>query len=111
MEKLLFRNNFFNNLFSCNIAFGLFSLKTNFQRDEYIFNGLIGTFSRYHFVPLICGTCLFLSGIFKNSVYKGWNYIKPKEYIDEHLTKYVCDLIFSLIGVISLTIIKKTIKN
>lgn len=94
------------------IAFGFFLYKTYFQREDYVFNGLFGTYSRYHFIPLICGTCLFLSGIIKNSFFRGFGEgdIKPKEYFDAHLSKYVSDLIFSFIGVVSLTFIKKTIK-
>lgn len=92
------------------VSFALFILKTTFQRDELVFNGLIGTYSKFHFIPLICGTCLFLSGIFKNNIFKGWNDLKNKDYIDGHLAKYVSDLIFSFLGAASLTFIKKTIK-
>ncbi len=92
------------------IAFIFFLLKTNFKRDDYVFEGLFGTFSRYHFIPILCGTCLFLSGIFKDSIFRGWNGLKSKGYIDAHLGKYIADLIFSCLVVASLTLIKYTIK-
>ena len=110
MGKLLFINNFFNNILSINNCIYIFLLKTNFKRDDYVFEGLFGTFSRYHFIPILCGTCLFLSGIFKDSIFRGWNGLKSKGYIDAHLGKYIADLIFSCLGVASLTLIKYTIK-
>ena len=92
------------------ISFILFALKTSFQRDESVFDGFMGTYSKFHFIPLLCGTCLFLSGIIKDNVFKGWANIKYIKYIEGYLAKYVADLIFSFFGVISLALIKKTLK-
>ena len=94
------------------ISFSLFVLKTSFKRDENVFDSFIGAYSRFHFIPLLCGTCLFLSGFFKDNIFRGWNkgVIKNLDYIDGHLTKYVADLILSFLGVITLAFIKKIMK-
>ena len=92
------------------ISFIIFLEKTSFKRDENVFDALMGNYSRFHFIPLLCGTLLFLSGIFKGNIFRGWNDIKPAEYVFSYITKYSVDLILSLLGVISLTIIKKNLK-
>jgi len=92
------------------ISFIIFHEKTSFKRDENIFDALMGTYSRFDFIPLLCRTSLFLSGIFKGNIFRGLNTIKPGEYVFGYLTKYSADLILSLLGAISLTILKKNLK-
>ena len=92
------------------ISFIIFLEKTSFKKDENIFDTLMGTYSRFHFIPLLCGTSLFLSGILKGNIFRGWNSIKPGEYVFGYLSKYSADLILSLLGAISLIIIKKNLK-
>jgi len=95
-------------LFLSLVSFILFLIKTSIKRDDNIFNAFMDTFPRFHFIPLFCGSFLFLSGIFKDNLYRGWNDIKPLEYVEGHLAKYSIDLFFSFLGVLSLAIIKKT---
>lgn len=87
------------------VAFLLFLLKTLCQKDQQVFDGMMGTFTRFHFIPLICGTCLFLSGIFRNSFVKNFSDYSPS-LINGQYSKYLCDLIFSFLGLLSLVFIK-----
>ena len=92
------------------VAFLLFLIKTFFQRDQQIYDEMMGTFTRFHFIPLICGTCLFLSGIFRNSFIKNFDDYS-KGSINGQLAKFVSDLIFSIFGLFSLVFIKFQIKT
>jgi len=97
-------------LFLSLVSFILFLIKTSLKRDDNIFNAFMDTFPRFHFIPLFCGSFLFLSGIYKDNLYRGWNDTKSLEYVEGHLAKYCIDLFFSFLGVLSLAIIKKTMK-
>ena len=105
------------------IAFGLYLFKSTCQKDEQVFEGMMGTVSRYNFIPFICASCLFIIGLtIDNWVYDfyggddedeyddeddfmpGFN--KIKKTINKYLTKFAFNLIFSILGLLTLAFIK-----
>ena len=92
------------------ISFIVFAYYTYYKKDDNVFNVFFDTYSRFNFIPILCGSFLFLSGIFKENMFRGWGEIKNYQYVSSHLTKYSLDLICSFVGVISSVIIKKTLK-
>ena len=96
-------------MFLGSAAFGLYSFKTIFKKDEHVFEGMMGTFSRYHFIPLICAISLFIVGSAKKLFLKPETKGTLNDLLDNlnynHSGFSVC-LAFSLIGLASLIFIK-----
>lgn len=94
-------------------SFALYILKSTYKKDEHVFEGMMGKFSRYHFCPLICASALFIVGESqKISLFELGN-DPNEETFENYLTlfnKYLADfsvmLIFSIIGLASLIFIK-----
>ena len=64
-----------------------------YRNDGGVNSGMFGTFSQFHFIPLICASALFIIG---------------ESFSDDNLYKdgpYICSFIFSIIGVGSLIFI------
>ena len=94
-------------------SFGLYLFKSVFKKDEHIFDGMMGTFSRYHFIPLICVISLFIVGSAKKLFIKPETNGTLNDLLDNlnynHSGFSVC-LAFSLIGLASLVFIKMQTK-
>lgn len=80
------------------IAFVAYLFKTTIKKEEHIFDGIVGKISRYHFIPLICASCLFIIGIAINDSKKA----SAKEYI----VKFAFNLVFAFLGLFSLVFVK-----
>ena len=91
------------------VGFALYMFKTVFKKEDHVFDGMMGTFARYHFIPIICATILFIVGESKDL------FIRPEvngtrqdlvDKIHSDHTGFCINLSFSLIGLISLIFIK-----
>ena len=86
-------------------AFIVYIIKTTIKKEESIFDGMVGTFSRYHFIPLICAGCLFIIGIDIQLYCRGESE-EGDELFKSMLERYVFNLIFSIIGLLCLVFVK-----
>jgi len=64
-----------------------------YRKNIGIINGMFGTFSRFHFIPLLCASSLFIIGEFLSS----------DKYSNDEI--YILSFIFSAIGLCSLIFI------
>lgn len=100
------------------IGFAFYIMKTIFKKDEHVFEGMMGTYSRYHFSSLICATALFIIGMTQklNLSYitdepKKEDKISDKlDEINKFFNSFTISLCFSILGLISLVFIKKQTK-
>ena len=90
------------------IAFVLYLFKSVCQKDENVFEGMMGNISRYHFIPLICASCLFIVGLTLDFDLNdmGDDIDEIKKTINEYLTKFAFNLTFSILGLLTLTLVK-----
>lgn len=96
------------------VAFVFYFLKSTFKKDEQIYEGMMGQFSRFHFIPIVCACALFISGesskivISISSVTSGNNMtvlLQLMNDISSFLKENIVTLIFSLIGLATLIFI------
>lgn len=93
------------------IGFFLYIFKSTIKKDDHVFEGMMGTFARYHFIPLTCASALFLQGYiekmnFLEIIYSALN----KDILNKHLREFSIFLAFSIIGLLSLVFIKMQTK-
>ena len=91
------------------IAFALYLFKTTCQKDEQVFEGMMGTVSRYNFIPFICASCLFIIGLTIDIGGFGVevdSFSEMKKQINKYLTKFAFNLTFSILGLLTLVFIK-----
>ena len=82
-------------IFSILLLYAIFSLVLiiKYRNDEGVREGISGKFSKFHFIPILCATSLYIIGICFNT---------------ENLNKdapYILSLIFTIIGLVSLIFI------
>lgn len=76
------------------VGFFIYFLFCTFKKDSNIMNGMLGNLSKYHFIPILCVSALFLIGILLN---------EDEDYNDDEERNYeIAALIFSIIGLFSL---------
>ena len=96
------------------IGFVLFMFKSTCQKEENVFEGMMGPITRFHFIPLICGTALFIQGITQKSYFANelleLNYFSHlNEMLDkaeENYKGFLITLIFSILGFFSIIVIQ-----
>ena len=74
------------------VGFFAYLIYSIFIKTNGVFNGMMGSISRFHFIPLICASALFLIG-------------ENIEDDKDPESLVVTTLIFSIIGFISLIVI------
>ena len=94
-------------------SFALYIIKSTYKKDEHVFEGMMGKFSRYHFCPLICASALFIVGESQkisllelgNDPDEGTfeNYLNK---FNKYLAEFCIILIFSMLGLVSTVFIK-----
>ena len=94
-------------------SFALYIIKSTYKKDEHVFEGMMGKFSRYHFCPLICASALFIVGESQkisllelgNDPDEGTfeNYLNK---FNKYLAEFCIMLIFSMLGLVSIVFIK-----
>ena len=94
------------------IACALYLFKSTCQKDEQVFEGMMGTVSRYNFIPFICASCLFIIGLtidisdFGLEIETYSDIDKLKSKINKFLAKFALNLTFSILGLLTLAFIK-----
>ena len=71
-------------------------IKTGLQKDQQIINGMLGSFSKYHFIPHFFISALFILGECHNDKY---------DFQKNQKDMVIAGLIFSLLGLISMVFI------
>ena len=71
-------------------GFILYMIKSTCKKDEAVFNGMMGQWSKFHFFPLLCISAMFLVG----EVGLDDDYVLKKHNDrDRHLTCYLFDIL------------------
>ena len=71
-------------------GFILYMIKSTCKKDEAVFNGMMGQWSKFHFFPLLCISAMFLVG----EVGFDKDYLLEKHGLrDAHLTCYLFDIL------------------
>ena len=90
-------------------SFILYIYNASFKKVDHIFEGMMGRFSRFNFIPIICTISLFIVGTSKNLFVKPDTKGNQKDLlnnIDSNHAGFSISLAFSLIGLASLIFIK-----
>lgn len=74
------------------IGFFLYVYLCTCGQNSNVMEGMLGSISRFHFIPLVCASALFLIGITEHS-------------LDEEKSLVTTSLIFSIMGLFSLVLI------
>ena len=79
-------------------GFIIYIIFSTVKKDESVEGGMLGSFSKFHFFPLLCASALFIIGMCYN---------KPTPKTNSHHFKdiYISSLIFSILGLGSLAFI------
>ena len=78
------------------VGFILYMIKSTCKKDENVFGGMIGNWSRFHFLPMFCASALFIIGECTET-----NQLKINHYKDMHIAGFI----FTIIGLCSLIFI------
>lgn len=99
------------------IAFVFYIIKSMFKKDDHVFEGMMGTFARYHFVPITCASALFIIGMTQKTnltlITNDPNTESVSKYFEEvkkYFNSFAVSLSFSIIGLISSVFIKMQTK-
>ena len=102
-------------------GFVLYTIKLFIKKDYGVFEGMMGKISKYHFIPLFLSSAMFIIGISQKISFKEIQQIIhyrefkkiDKALVDNYYDKiytfcecYVVNLLFSIIGFLSLIFIK-----
>ena len=74
----------------------LYFYKTIFKRDDNVINGILGPITKFHFIPLLFVSALFIIGE---------SYSKQKYFHENFKSMVISGFIFSLLGLISMIFI------
>jgi hypothetical protein len=95
------------------VAFFIYLFKSVIKKDDHVFEGMMGTFSRYHFIPLVCASALFLAGYTQEKSISGFVIDRAtfnKEQLDKYKGEFTVNLVFSLLGLLTLIFVKMQTK-
>lgn len=95
------------------IGFFFYLMNSTWNKDEHVFEGMMGTYSRYHFIPLICASILFIVGIDLKISFDDIGNKPTLLIVDEaiktfnnFLAGFAVNLAFSVVGLCSLAFVK-----
>ena len=94
-------------------GFILYMMKSTCKKDDAVFGGMIGPWSKFHFFPLLCVSALFIIGECYDNFMQRDNifqyYYNFQSYYEKFVQKnkdmYISGLIFTIIGLGSLIFI------
>jgi hypothetical protein len=95
------------------IGFFTYLFKSVIKKDDYVFEGMMGTFSRYHFIPLVCASALFLGGYTQEKSLSGLaldSEFFDKEQLGQYRVEFAVNLVFSIFGLNTLIFVKMQTK-
>lgn len=79
-------------------GFILYMIKSTCKKDDAVFGGMIGQWSKFHFFPLLCVSALFIIGECSDNPV-------PKDNLHHYKDMAISGLIFTIIGLGSLIFI------
>ena len=98
------------------VVFIFYLLKSLLRKEEQVFIAMMGKFTRYHFIPLLCGSAMFIVGMsqklflmdlsydFEDYDFNSLN--GDRDRIIKFLSCFAFNLVFSMIGLVSLVFIR-----
>ena len=98
------------------IGFIIYLFKSVVKKDDHVFEGMMGTFARYHFIPLVCASALFLAGYTqeKSLILFVFDYatdiLSDKNNTDKYKNEFTVNLVFCIIGLLTLIFVKMQTK-
>ena len=79
-------------------GFIIYFVKSTFKKDDSVYGGMMGPFSRYHFFPLFCVSALFIIGECSDRP-------TPKNNVHHHKDMLISSAVFTILGLCSLVFI------
>jgi hypothetical protein len=88
-------------------GFCFYMVKSTCKKDDAVYNGMMGQWSKFHFFPLLCVSALFIIGETYDDLYqKVGRFEFPKDdYDDRWKSMVIAAFIFTIIGLASLIFI------
>ena len=80
-------------------GFIVYLIFTTYKKNQNLYDGMLTNASRFHFIPLLFISALFIVG----SIVQ--NNLKEMAFMDYHIVLIIIDLLFTIIALISLLII------
>ena len=93
------------------IGFAVYLIFTTYKKNKSLYDGMLGTLSRFHFIPLLFITGLYIlsiSGSYILSIYKDFDSVSREELIElfkSFRTIIIFNLIFTIIALGTLIVI------
>ena len=85
-------------------GFIIYMVKSTCKRDDAVYHGMMGKWSKFHFFPLLCISAMFIAGECWDTL-SGEEWADPKKNLDHVKGVRVSCFFFDLIGLISLIFI------
>ena len=79
-------------------GFIIYFVKSTFKKDDSVYGGMMGPFSRYHFFPLFCVSALFIIGECSDRP-------TPKNNVHHYKDMLISSAVFTILGLCSLVFI------
>ena len=76
-----------------------------FKKDDAVYDGMMGQWSKFHFFPLLCVSALFIIGETYDDLLDKAQERKIEEYIDQLKAMVISAFVFTIIGLASLIFI------
>ena len=93
------------------VAFFIYLFKSVIKKDDHVFEGMMGTFSRFHFTPLVCASALFLAGYTQEKTLLSIIVsVGDKDQIDKYKGEFSVNLFFCILGLLTLIFVKMQTK-
>ena len=93
------------------VAFFIYLFKSVIRKDDHVFEGMMGTFSRFHFIPLVCASALFLAGYTQEKSLSAIIFgLFNDEKLDKYKGEFSLNLVFSILGLLTLIFVKMQTK-
>ena len=93
------------------VAFFIYLFKSVIKKDDHVFEGMMGTFSRFHFIPLVCASALFLAGYTQEKTFRGIILsLFDKDLLDKYKGEFSVNLVFCILGLLTLIFVKMQTK-
>ena len=88
-------------------GFIIYLIKSTCKRDEAVYNGMMGQWSKFHFFPLLCISALFIIGETYDGLFQKISNIifRKNDYADRWKARVISAFVFTIIGLASLIFI------
>lgn len=88
-------------------GFCFYMVKSTCKKDDAVYNGMMGQWSKFHFFPLLCVSALFIIGETYDDLYEKrlGIYQEKEDYSDRWKSMVIAAFIFTIIGLASLIFI------